>query len=143
MTIERAIGRFEKCLDCTDCFTCASHDEALTVAIAALKKMRSDLPLVRQMRYYATTYTSGENLGREIQGTDELLFEAAERIEWLERELEEAEQVINECEEAFSDRCHDDYAEAAISEWNKREAHRLRRATMFSSPTTAQDAAQR
>ena len=37
--------------------------------------------LVEKLRYYANTYAIGDNLGREIEGTDELLFEAAEVIE--------------------------------------------------------------
>ena len=37
--------------------------------------------LVEKLKYYANTYAIGDNLGREIQGTDELLFEAAEVIE--------------------------------------------------------------
>ena len=45
---------------------------------------------------------------------------AAERLAKLESDLEAAESVIAECEEAFYDRCHDDYAEAAIDEWNRR-----------------------
>lgn len=45
---------------------------------------------------------------------------AAERLAKLEGDLEAAEQVISECEEAFYDRCHDDYAEAAIEAWNRR-----------------------
>ena len=43
-----------------------------------------------------------------------------DRVLELESELDQAERVIWECEEAFSDRCHDDYAEAAIDAWNRR-----------------------
>lgn len=45
---------------------------------------------------------------------------AAERLAVLEGELVAAESVIEACEEAFYDRCHDDYAEAAIEVWNRR-----------------------
>ena len=45
---------------------------------------------------------------------------AAERLAKLEDELAAAESVIEQCEEAFYDRCHDDYAEAAIEAWNGR-----------------------
>lgn len=45
---------------------------------------------------------------------------AAERLAKLENDLLEAESVIEQCEEAFYDRCHDDYAEAAIEAWNNR-----------------------
>lgn len=38
MTREEAIWRLENCLECTDCFTCGSHDTALVMAIAALRE---------------------------------------------------------------------------------------------------------
>lgn len=38
MTREEAIWRLENCLDCTDCFTCGSHDDALVLAVAALRE---------------------------------------------------------------------------------------------------------
>jgi hypothetical protein len=37
--------------------------------------------LIEKLRYYANTYVIGDNLGREIEGTGELLFEATEVIE--------------------------------------------------------------
>ena len=45
---------------------------------------------------------------------------AAERLAKLESDLTAAENVIEQCEEAFADRCHDDYAEEAIEAWNRR-----------------------
>ncbi len=45
---------------------------------------------------------------------------AAEHIALLIKELEAAEYVIEQCEDAFYDRCFDDYAEAAIEEWRAR-----------------------
>ena len=44
---------------------------------------------------------------------------AAECIKALAEYLENAEKTICACEEAFYDRCHDDYAEQAIDEWNE------------------------
>lgn len=38
MTREEAIWRLENCLECTDCFTCGSHDTALVMAVAALRE---------------------------------------------------------------------------------------------------------
>lgn len=38
MTREEAIWRLENCLECTDCFTCGSHDNALVMAVAALRE---------------------------------------------------------------------------------------------------------
>lgn len=50
---------------------------------------------------------------------------AAERLAKLESELAAAESVIEQCEEAFYDRCHDDYAEAAIEAWNRRTSREI------------------
>lgn len=36
--------------------------------------------LIDRLTYYGTTYAIGDNLGREIDGTDELMLEAAERL---------------------------------------------------------------
>lgn len=38
MTIEKAIWRLETCLECDDCSTCGQHDEALELALAALRE---------------------------------------------------------------------------------------------------------
>lgn len=43
--------------------------------------------LIEQLKYYGHTYTIGENLGREIQGTDELLMAASDAICELEIKL--------------------------------------------------------
>ena len=40
----------------------------------------SDDTLIRELRRYAASYRSGENLGREIEDTDVLLEEAANRL---------------------------------------------------------------
>lgn len=46
-------------------------------------EQEAGVELVEKLRYYANTYAIGDNLGREIEGTGELLFEAAEVIEKL------------------------------------------------------------
>ena len=38
MTIAEAIKRLETCDDCGDCLTCKAHDEAIEVAVTALKE---------------------------------------------------------------------------------------------------------
>lgn len=38
MTREEAIKRLETCDECGDCLTCAEHDEAVQMAIAALRE---------------------------------------------------------------------------------------------------------
>ena len=41
MTREEAIKRLESCDECGDCLTCAAHDEALGMAIAALREQET------------------------------------------------------------------------------------------------------
>nr|DAN00994.1 MAG TPA: hypothetical protein [Caudoviricetes sp.] len=43
--------------------------------------------LVERLKYYGTTYAIGDNLGREIIGTDELMLNAADAITDLRRRL--------------------------------------------------------
>ena len=45
--------------------------------------------LVARLRYYGTEYAIGNNLGREISGSDEVLLSAADAIEALMAELQE------------------------------------------------------
>ena len=45
--------------------------------------------LIERLLYYGTEYTIGVNLGREIDGTGELLLEAKDAIETLTAELAE------------------------------------------------------
>lgn len=40
MTIEKAIWRLETCLMCDDCSTCGTHDEAIELAVRAMKAVR-------------------------------------------------------------------------------------------------------
>lgn len=39
--------------------------------------------LIERLKYYGTTYATGDNLGREIDGSDELMLEAATAIETM------------------------------------------------------------
>ena len=44
--------------------------------------------LIDRIRYYGTSYAIGDNLGREIGGTDDLLMAAASALENLDAQLE-------------------------------------------------------
>ena len=44
------------------------------------------LDIVAQLRYYATQYATGDSLGREIQGTDEVMFAAAGMLEKIAKQ---------------------------------------------------------
>lgn len=39
--------------------------------------------LIEKLRYYGTTYATGDNLGREIDGSDSVMIDAATAIETL------------------------------------------------------------
>lgn len=64
MTREEAIWRLENCLDCTDCFTCGTHDNALELAIAALRE-HSRLAHSEYPDYYLEVLTMKEYIERE------------------------------------------------------------------------------
>ena len=53
--------------------------------------------LIEQLKYYGTTYAIGDNLGKEIDGSDELMLNAATALSTLQAENEkmrdELEQV--------------------------------------------------
>lgn len=42
--------------------------------------------LTAKLKYYGTAYAIGDNLGHEIQGTGELMLEAADVLEFLAAE---------------------------------------------------------
>lgn len=44
--------------------------------------------LIDRIKYYGTSYAIGDNLGREIGGTDDLLMAAASALENLDAQLE-------------------------------------------------------
>ena len=56
--------------------------------------------LIEQLKYYGTTYAIGDNLGKEIDGSDELMLDAATALSTLQVENEklraELEQVKSE-----------------------------------------------
>ena len=51
--------------------------------------------LIERLLYYGTEYAIGDNLGREIDGTGELLLEAKDAIETLTAELAEENYFCN------------------------------------------------
>ena len=42
--------------------------------------------LIEQLKYYGTTYAIGDNLGKEIDGSDELMLNAATALSTLQAE---------------------------------------------------------
>lgn len=51
--------------------------------------------------------------------TPERCAELSRELESTKQQLKAANECIAVCAEAFSDRCHDDYAEAAIEKWEE------------------------
>lgn len=45
--------------------------------------------LIEQLKYYGTTYAIGDSLGREIEGSDELMLNAATALSTLQAENKE------------------------------------------------------
>lgn len=55
--------------------------------------------MIERVKYYGNNYATGGNLGREIDGTDHLLLEAATAIETLLAEREAAvEDLRGRCD---------------------------------------------
>lgn len=50
--------------------------------------------LIGRLKYYGTTYAIGDNLGREIDGTDQVMDDAANAIETLLAELDAAMKLL-------------------------------------------------
>lgn len=71
--------------------------------------------LAERLKYYGTTYAIGDNLGREITGTDELMLNAAESI----TELLTENQVLRNAANSFKKQ-----AEAAEARAEKAERDR-------------------
>lgn len=71
--------------------------------------------LAERLKYYGTTYAIGDNLGREITGTDELMLNAAESI----TELLTENQALRNAANGFKKQ-----AEAAESRAEKAERER-------------------
>lgn len=54
--------------------------------------------LIERLKYYGTTYAIGDNLGREINGSDDLMLTAATAIETLLAERDVAvEEMHGRC----------------------------------------------
>ena len=67
------------------------------------------LGIVEQLRHYAHQYAIGDSLGREIQGTDEIMFFAADMLEKIAKQNDEFGDIIS------------NYAEKALGEnaWHR------------------------
>ena len=50
--------------------------------------------LIERLKYYGTTYAIGDSLGREIEGSDELMLGAANVIAELVRKVEQFEKQL-------------------------------------------------
>ena len=69
--------------------------------------------LIEQLKYYGTTYAIGDNLGKEIDGSDELMLNAATALSTLQAENE---KLRAELEQVKAER---DAAVERIREWEK------------------------
>lgn len=68
------------------------------------------LGIVEQLRHYAHQYAIGDSLGREIQGTDEIMFFAADMLEKIAKQNDEFGDIISnyaEKVEQYSSRIDD------------------------------------
>ena len=54
--------------------------------------------LIEQLKYYGTTYAIGDNLGKEIDGSDELMLNAATALSTLQAENEKMRAELKEAE---------------------------------------------
>jgi len=52
--------------------------------------------LIGRLTYYGTTYAIGDNLGHEIQGTGELLLQAADVIAKLFEACEDVKKALED-----------------------------------------------
>ena len=69
--------------------------------------------LIEQLKYYGTTYAIGDNLGKEIDGSDELMLNAATALSTFQAENE---KLRAELEQVKAER---DAAVERIREWEK------------------------
>ena len=51
--------------------------------------------LIEQLKYYGTTYAIGDSLGREIEGSDELMLNAATALSTLQAENKELRAAVD------------------------------------------------
>ena len=52
--------------------------------------------LIEQLKYYGTTYAIGDNLGKEIDGSDELMLDAATALSTLQAENEKLRDELKQ-----------------------------------------------
>ena len=50
--------------------------------------------LIEQLKYYGTTYAIGDNLGKEIDGSDELMLNAATALSTLQAENKRLNKIV-------------------------------------------------
>ena len=50
--------------------------------------------LIEQLKYYGTTYAIGDNLGKEIDGSDELMLDAATALSTLQAENKRLNKIV-------------------------------------------------
>ena len=55
--------------------------------------------LIEQLKYYGTTYAIGDNLGKEIDGSDELMLNAATALSTMKKYCDSVCGHLNEAEE--------------------------------------------
>ena len=75
--------------------------------------------LIEQLKYYGTTYAIGDNLGKEIDGSDELMLDAATALSTLQAENE---KLRAELEKVTRER---DAAVERLREWEKFDIYLL------------------
>ena len=62
--------------------------------------------LIEQLKYYGTTYAIGDNLGKEIDGSDELMLNAATALSTLQAENEKLRNEVERQRRSADDRKH-------------------------------------
>lgn len=127
MTREEAIWRLENCLDCTDCFTCGSHDTALVMAVAALREQEERS---KGCEFCMTSVWQNANYcprcGRKLEVASDVITRSltnADRIRAMsDEELAEflySYKFCDMCEEGCGEcRYHGD-CERRLAEWLK------------------------
>ena len=59
--------------------------------------------LIEQLKYYGTTYAIGDNLGKEIDGSDELMLDAATALSTLQAENEKLRAELERMKKIMRD----------------------------------------
>ena len=61
--------------------------------------------LIEQLKYYGTTYAIGDNLGKEVDGSDELMLNAATALSALQDENEKLRAELEQVKREFDGIC--------------------------------------